>query len=31
MIGASDRLGALEPGHDADVLVIKPESGCYKT
>jgi 5-methylthioadenosine/S-adenosylhomocysteine deaminase len=25
MIGASDRLGALEPGHDADVLVIKPE------
>ena len=25
LVGASDRLGALEPGHDADVLVIKPE------
>ncbi len=28
MIGASDRLGALEPGHDADVLVIKPEGNA---
>ena len=30
LIGASDRLGALEPGHDADVLVIKPESDVKK-
>ena len=25
LIGASDRLGALEAGHEADLLVIKPE------
>jgi cytosine/adenosine deaminase-related metal-dependent hydrolase len=30
MIGASDRLGALEPGHDADILVIKPEGDVKK-
>jgi hypothetical protein len=30
LVGASDRLGALEPGHDADVLVIKPEGGAQK-
>jgi cytosine/adenosine deaminase-related metal-dependent hydrolase len=28
LIGASDRLGALEPGHDADLLVIKPEGNA---
>ncbi len=26
LIGASDRLGALQPGHDADLLVIRPEA-----
>jgi hypothetical protein len=30
LIGASDRLGALEPGHDADILVIKPEGDVKK-
>jgi cytosine/adenosine deaminase-related metal-dependent hydrolase len=30
LIGASDRLGALEPGHDADVLVIRPEGDAAK-
>jgi 5-methylthioadenosine/S-adenosylhomocysteine deaminase len=30
LIGASDRLGALEPGHDADVLVIRPEGDAGK-
>jgi cytosine/adenosine deaminase-related metal-dependent hydrolase len=28
LVGASDRLGALEPGHDADILVIKPEGNA---
>jgi 5-methylthioadenosine/S-adenosylhomocysteine deaminase len=28
LIGASDRLGALAPGHDADILVIKPEGNA---
>jgi cytosine/adenosine deaminase-related metal-dependent hydrolase len=26
LIGAGDRLGALQPGHDADLLVIRPEA-----
>jgi 5-methylthioadenosine/S-adenosylhomocysteine deaminase len=26
LIGASNRLGALEPGHDADVLILRPET-----
>jgi 5-methylthioadenosine/S-adenosylhomocysteine deaminase len=26
LIGASDRLGALQPGHDADLLVLRPEA-----
>jgi 5-methylthioadenosine/S-adenosylhomocysteine deaminase len=26
LIGATDRLGALQPGHDADLLVIRPEA-----
>ncbi len=30
LIGASNRLGALEPGHDADVLVLRPETGSAK-
>jgi hypothetical protein len=30
LIGASDRLGALEPGHDADVLVVRPEAQAGK-
>jgi cytosine/adenosine deaminase-related metal-dependent hydrolase len=30
LIGASDRLGALEPGHDADVLVLRPETDASK-
>jgi cytosine/adenosine deaminase-related metal-dependent hydrolase len=27
LVGASDRLGALVAGHDADLLVIRPETG----
>src|SRR3984885_6872990 len=30
LIGASDRLGALEKGRDADVLVLRPETGAGK-
>jgi 5-methylthioadenosine/S-adenosylhomocysteine deaminase len=30
LIGASDRLGALAPGHDADVLVVRPETDASK-
>jgi 5-methylthioadenosine/S-adenosylhomocysteine deaminase len=30
LIGDSDRLGALEPGHEADVVVIKPEGDNAK-
>jgi 5-methylthioadenosine/S-adenosylhomocysteine deaminase len=30
LIGASDRLGALAPGHDADVMVVKPEGDAKK-
>jgi 5-methylthioadenosine/S-adenosylhomocysteine deaminase len=30
LIGASDHLGALEPGHDADVLVLRPEGDAAK-
>ncbi len=29
LIGAADRLGALQPGHDADLLVIRPESNQH--
>jgi 5-methylthioadenosine/S-adenosylhomocysteine deaminase len=29
MIGAADRLGALQPGHDADLLVIRPETSQH--
>jgi hypothetical protein len=30
LVGASDHLGALEPGHDADVLVLRPETDPSK-
>jgi 5-methylthioadenosine/S-adenosylhomocysteine deaminase len=30
LIGASDRLGALDAGHDADLLVIRPETDSSK-
>jgi 5-methylthioadenosine/S-adenosylhomocysteine deaminase len=30
LIGATDRLGALQPGHDADLLVIRPETDSAK-
>jgi cytosine/adenosine deaminase-related metal-dependent hydrolase len=29
LIGATDHLGALQPGHDADLLVIRPESAKH--
>jgi 5-methylthioadenosine/S-adenosylhomocysteine deaminase len=30
LIGASGRLGALQPGHDADLLIIRPEADGTK-
>jgi cytosine/adenosine deaminase-related metal-dependent hydrolase len=30
LIGASDRLGALAPGHDADVLIVRPGAEAGK-
>ena len=30
LIGAGDRLGALLPGHDADLMVIRPETDASK-
>jgi len=30
LIGATDRLGALQPGNDADLLVIRPETDSAK-